>query len=139
MVPPWTPLLHTRAGSDTRVGSRRAKPGSAHGHRLPIGHAWAIVRNLDRDDLPLEAPFVDGRDRPAVRLVGIRVERIAERFHSSASTSAEMPCGTISQRSWSFSENEKPSGPRFEPMNAGHVLHTRGDDHIEVSCLRRWR
>ncbi len=41
-------------------------------------------------------------------------------FHSSAITSAEIPCGTICQRSWSRSETSPP----FEPIGTRDIIST---------------
>ena len=83
--------------------------------------------HLDGDDLVLEVPVVDGGDSAAVRLERVLVELPARRFHSSAMTSAEIPCGTIGQRSPIFS------------FTAPHRRRRGSSPSARVSCAPRPR
>ena len=58
--------------------------------------------------------------------------------HSSAITSAEIPCGTICQRSQSFVRAAVAAEVRAH-RDAGHVLDAGRDDEVELARLDRRR
>ena len=110
--------LERRELLERRVAPRGLVDGEQHDR--PAG------ADLDGDDLVLEPALVDRRDRAPVRLERVLVERLARRASTPRRcTSAEIPCGTIGQRSPIFSFTAPhPMSPRFDPIGTRVMCST---------------
>ena len=108
--------VSSTANEDDRAARRRPRP----------------ARSRSRS-CPRRSP----RPRAGATRASTRRAPRGESSHSSAITSAEMPCGTIGQRSPIFSLTApQPSSPRFEPIGTRDiVLDARRDDDVEVPGL----
>ena len=98
----------------------------------------AARAGLDGYDLALEVAVVDRRYRPPMNSSEYSSSCSRLRFHSSAITSADMPSGTIGQRSPIFSLRLPSRRRRIRAHgHAGHVLEACGDRDVQMTRLDR--
>ena len=90
-------------------------------------------------DLPLEAPLVDGRDRAPVRLVGVRVERLAREVPLVGEhLGGDALRHDLPALEELLGEAGEAVGAEVRAhRDARHVLDARGDDDVEVPGLDR--
>ena len=103
--------------------------------------AYVRVRHLDGNDLVLEPPLVDRLDRPAMRLVRVRVERLPRKVPLVREHLGRDPLRhDLPALEELLREPGESVGAEVRAHgNSRHVLDACGDDDVEMAGLNRRR